>query len=159
MKLFIKKIIIFSLFLVTHIPLLSYATNWPIFSSPDKKFLLSNNYIDTAHCPYGQGKLVPTVSINIHDSLCSTYCPISWVWVGNSDGICHDLTTSFEMKGYEIAHYDDNEGTIYSVITAFYGEKNSDKSFFTFTFTTPEERWYCIEMNPEYHTLTCANDM
>lgn len=150
--------------LVCFMPGLGVAMLWPVFSPPTKRFLLNNDFIDTAHCPPGQGKLMDGIRINIHNSVCHTYCPVAWTWIGKSDGACHDLAKGFAFQKVEITHYPDNNdgddgNTLYSEVTAFYGEKGSDQSAFTFVFTAPKEHWYCMEMNPELHLLTCANDM
>lgn len=154
-----KQMIFFVVYLITNFPIVTHATLWPVFSSPDIKFLLNNNYIDTTSCPRGQGKLIPNSFINIHDSLCKTFCPPSWIWYGSNDQTCHDLSKSFELQNYRIDHVNDDEGTLYSQITASYGEKNSNQAIFQFVFTSSKERWFCIEMDAEIHNLTCANDM
>lgn len=160
MQLRLKKLALCSLFTLVLVSVQSRASVWPVFLSPDQTFLFNNNDIDTRNCPAGEGKLVPKLSINIHQSLCKTYCPRSWRWVGKSDESCHDLKTGFNFQSYEVAQYRGKDGTtLYSVVTAFYGEKGSDKPFFTFRFTSPKQHWYCYDEANEIHTVTCANDI
>ncbi|RDI37593.1 hypothetical protein [Aquicella lusitana] len=139
---------------------IAYATSWPIFLPPDRALLLRQNLVDTAHCPPGQGKLRPEATVNIHDQLCKSYCSDNWAWTGKTDETCHDLANAFNFQRYSIHHHRDNNGTVsYSVVTAFYGEKEAADPSFTFTFRAPEQHWYCYEMNPDTHALICGNDI
>lgn len=140
------------------------ATQWPVFSSPDVESLVANHYIDTKHCPAGQGKINGGTVIEV-GKLCGTYCPSAWVWQVNSDGTCHDLATGFAFQGYDIIHHPDDEShdqdgnTLYSVVTAQYGEADSEQPAFELVFTAPKEHWYCMRLDQNTRAVTCANDI
>lgn len=148
-------------FLGCFFPLLSFAASWPVFSPPDAAFLIRNNLIDTSQCPRGQGKLVPNVVINIHEQLCRTFCPESWLWKGWSDGKCHDLESDLKFQSYDIVHYRKKDGTTsYSKVVAKFGSAGSSRSAFKFTVKTiPGEFWYCVQANRSIPNITCANDI
>jgi hypothetical protein len=147
--------------LLTVFPTCLFAYSWPVFSPPNKALLLDTNKIDMSHCPPGQGKLKQNSSINIHEHLCRTFCLETWNWTAISDNSCHDLASEFEFQKYDFVYYPKNTGTTsYSEITASYGKKNSDKPAFKFVFrSAPGEHWYCIQQDPELHTIICANDI
>src|SRR5207249_4371657 len=64
-----EKLVLFIVITVLSISPLAYAKAWPVFSSPNQSFLLQNGYIDTLHCPPGQGKLSANARIQIQ-----TFC-------------------------------------------------------------------------------------
>lgn len=128
---------------------------WPEFFPPDKELLLG--LLTQSQCPSGQAKLASTVSVNIRQYLCKTFCPASWTWVTNSDEQCHDLA-DFNFKEYEITYYRDEDGTVdYSLIKALYGSIVNPTLFLI--ATPPGEHWYCYEINPDMHLISCANDI
>ncbi|MBX3709542.1 MAG: hypothetical protein KF702_07305, partial [Gammaproteobacteria bacterium] len=137
-----------------------FGVRWPVFLAPDKEFLLKQNYIDTSQCPPGEGKLNPSIVLNISQFFCKTFCPSKWSWIVNSDNKCHHLSTDFIFKNYVIEYIFNQDGTVnYSLVTAAYGRENSPTSFFTFKFMTPVgEYWGCFEMNPALHFISCTND-
>ena len=155
-----KKMALIVLFVLNVVPVLAYAMLWPVVLPPNERLLLNRGDIDRDHCPRNQGKLGADIKINIRESLCVTYCPESWTWEGSSDGACLDLSKDFTLQGYDIKHYkDDNDDTLYSVVTAFYGEKDSAQHAFQFVFTTPKEHWFCYAEENELHTVMCGNDI
>jgi hypothetical protein len=127
--------------------------------APDKSILLDQ--IDTNGCSKGKARVKNGTSINIHQFLCKTFCPSEWIWVSSSDETCLDLNSNFELQNYHISHIkDENGNTNYSIITASYGQLNSNIASFKFIFTTqPNMNWYCYEMNTQLHSITCANDV
>jgi hypothetical protein len=144
----LKNLIAYSFLLL---PSFSYA-GWPLFAAPDQQFLLANNYLTEKQCSPGKVRLVPHPVIPIKQTLCKSFCPDEWVWMGENDSQCHELV-DIAFQKYEITHVNQQDGTTsYSVITASYGA-------FKFTFTSkPGEHWYCIEGNPDLHFVMCAND-
>ena len=86
----------------------AYAS-WPVFAAPDANFLVRNNYITTAGCPAGQGKLLANTMFNIHANLCKTFCPEDWAWLAQSDDQCHDLKNGFQFKQFNIEHIADEK--------------------------------------------------
>lgn len=158
MHVLFKKLILFTLIFFMF-SLKTYATSWPLFVSADKKFLLDHDLIEIKNCPKGQGKLREDIVLQIAEFFCRTYCPNEWNWIAKHDQRCHDLSTDFNFKRYEIKTYQDSHGhgtTLFSKVTAIYGNTNQDT--FKLTFKTPKENWYCYEMNPESHFITCAQD-
>lgn len=155
--------LVLCLFFLLYIQSMSvHANSWPAFFIPNDTYLLSKNYIETRDCPDGQGRIAPGTVVDMRD--CGPYCPKSWNWIAKSDGMCRDLSTGFKLMDYNIIHHpdphnDDDANTLYSVVTARYGENNEEESSMELVFTTPKEHWYCIVMNPELHIITCANDM
>jgi len=156
----IKNRFVFLIFVTLNLfSITTFASAWPVFLPPDKALLLDQNAIDTSRCPPGEGRLIASFSINIHQSLCKTFCPDSWTWIAKSDETCHKLATDFTFQRYEIDHYHDQDGmTSYSIVTASFGKKEDAQSAFKFIFITPEEHWYCYEMNSDLHLVSCAND-
>ncbi len=156
------KKIRFLLFLLLNVSSSSvFATNWPIFIAPDMSFLLQHDHIETKNCPVGEGKLLANVMINIKQFLCKNFCPGIWNWISASDEKCHPLATDFLFNGYDIFNYYNKNGTSnFSVITASYGKINTRETNFKFVFTSlPGDFWQCYELNPQRHSLSCANDI
>jgi hypothetical protein len=164
MKMTLQVGIIYLAFLLSTLSASSaHASRWPSFLVPDETFLISNNHIETRHCPEGQGRAHPGTEISVK-ALCRSYCPPSWVWQIKSDGACHDLASGFTFQGYDVVHHpddqdDDDGSTLYSVITARYGEKGSDAANMELVFTTPKEHWYCAKDHPDSEAISCANDI
>lgn len=146
-------------FLLLPFPVLA---SWPIFSPPTFTFLWDNNLIDTASCPIGQGKIYAGLSLNMSEHFCRRFCPDTWEWIVNSDNQCHDLN-EFNFQHYTFDYHWQGSGeteTLYTVVTAYYGNAESNKSHISFTFTSEKnDHWQCSEMSKEYHTVICANDM
>ena len=160
MRRYLKKCIVSFFIALPLPPCLVYANMWPVFGAPNKAFLLDHQQIEMSQCPPGQGRLKPQSMINIHQECCKTYCPDSWTWISISDNKCHRLTNNFGLQSYAIEHHTGEDGsTLYSSVTAYYGDKNSDGHTFKLVFTTPKEHWYCYENNPELHLIICANDI
>jgi hypothetical protein len=133
--------------------------SWPRFLAPDFDFLLKENYIDMASCPFGKGRMLNNIRIPIN-KLCTTFCPDNWYYLVHSDEQCLTLyAIEFNFQNYNISHFHDNQGnTIYTKIEAYYG-KTPNAPAFTMTFTTPKDYWYCYESQPATHTISCANDI
>lgn len=136
-------------------------TRWPEFIAPDKTFLLSHGFIDTASCPSGSGKLIQSAVINIRDDLCKTFCPGYWHWMGSSTGECYDLTTQFEFQRYEIQSITDADGVInYTIITALYGDNKQETYSFALTImTVAGEHWLCSKVHAATNAIMCTNDI
>ncbi len=158
MPYFLKKIFFF--FVLSHIITPSYANQWPVFFTPDKAFLLNHHYIDTVHCPPGEGKLIPNSHVNIKKNLCQTFCPEEWNWISSSDQACHPIETDFSLQQLEFIYFPDEENTTsHSLAIASYGKKN-EKTIFKFVMQTDvNQHWYCIETTPGSSVVTCANDV
>jgi hypothetical protein len=118
--------------------------------------------IDTAGCPTGQGKIKPNLKLNIQQHFCRRYCPSTWEWKLVDDKTCHPLS-DFDFQRYEfnyVRHGSDENETLYTELTAYYGKVGSRQPTFKFTFTSEKDNhWRCSEMNPEMHSVICANDM
>lgn len=144
-------------------PITTHATSWPSFKAPTLGFLVDNNLIDTASCPAGEGRIVPNLSLNMQRYFCGRFCPGSWEWILHDNQQCHSLTEDFNFQRYEFEYvkngHDENE-TLYTTTTAYYGKAGDTKPAFTFTFTSEKDNhWQCTEWSAEYHTVICANDM
>ena|SRR5579862_328052 len=138
----------------------THGSSWPIFTAPDLAFLMQHSYINTKNCPLGEGRVSANLLINIKQFLCKNFCPGIWNWVSVSEEKCHDLFSSFTLKGYEIFNHYDNGVANFSVIMASYGKSNSEEAAFRFVFTSlPGDSWQCYELNPETHTISCSNDI
>lgn len=145
------------------LPAITHATSWPIFKSPTLKFLQDNNLIDTTSCPAGEGRISPKLVLNMQRYFCGRFCPGGWEWVLVDDQQCHSLAEDFNFQGYQFEYvkngHDENE-TLYTTTTAFYGKSGDMKPVFAFTFTSEKDNhWQCVELSAEYHTVICANDM
>lgn len=144
------------------LPAISYATSWPTFKSPSLTFLEDNNLIDTTNCPSGEGRISPDLVLNIERYFCGRFCPGNWAWTLSDDGQCHSLADAFTFLRYQFDYFRSGEyedEKFYTKVTAYYGNSNDGKSTFTFTFISEKDNhWQCVEMNPEYHTIICAND-
>ena len=139
---------------------LAIATTWPIFLSPDKNFLKERGIIIPNSCPTGEGRIIPYALINIQRSLCKTFCPDNWYFIGSDDRTCHSLSSGFEFQRYKfIYNRDENGATLGTKIVALYGERVGGIEF-SFIYTSPEnEHWYCYEVDTSSHAITCANDI
>lgn len=157
-----EKMNAFVLCFLLLLPFSTYASGWPSFALPDGNFLIDKQYVETQSCPPGQGKAVDGAIIDMQE-LCRGYCPTAWKWVIKSDGQCRNLN-NFILQKYEITHYPDddnnNNGTVlYSQVNAFYGQKNGNQSPLQLVFISPKEHWYCVQLDPAFPVITCANDM
>lgn len=140
----------------------TYAAGWPAFSLPDDNFLIDKQYVKTGSCPPGQGQAIDGTIIDMQ-GLCKGFCPETWTWTMKSDGQCRELT-EFVLQRHEITHYPDddngNDGTVlYSEINVFYGKKDAHPHALQLVFTAPKEHWYCVQLEPQFPIITCANDM
>lgn len=142
---------------------MAHATSWPTFTPPSLSFLMNNNMINTADCPAGEGKITPKLALNIQRYFCRLNCPSIWEWKLADDQSCHPINTDFNFQRYEFNYTRQGEGeneTLYTEITAFYGKIDSNEPTFKFTFISQkDDHWQCIEMNPELHSVICADDM
>lgn len=157
---FLSLLIIFtSIFFIST----AQAFFWPIFTPPTLDFLMKNDMVDTASCPAGEGKIKPSLVINIQKYLCRKACSPQWEWIANDQQSCHSLSHDFNFLGYEFNYVRDNSSdieTLYTTITAKYGNPNSAQPAFTFKFTSEKnDHWQCSEMSSEYHTVICSNDL
>ncbi len=139
-------------YFIFFIPIISFA-QWPTFATPDKDFLIKNHFLVFDGCSKGKAKILP-LKINIHKDRCKTFCPTDWSWILKDDGRCHDLSKDFDFLNFTISHTrEDNGNTNNSTVIAQFGD-------FKFMFeSTPHQAWYCVEANPEMHTIMCANDV
>jgi hypothetical protein len=116
------------------LPLTSHATAWPIFKAPTLTFLQDNNLIDTAACPAGEGRISPNL-----------------------------LLKDFNFQRYDFQYVKnghDEDETLYTTTTAYYGKAGDTKPVFAFTFTSEkDDHWQCSELSAEYNTVICANDI
>lgn len=139
-----------------------HANSWPMFSLPTEAFLLEKGYIETRGCPAGQGKVVDGTVMSMQP-LCGTYCPRDWVLVAKSDEKCREVGKGFALQGHEIIHYpdednNDNGTVLYSEVSVFYGDKDASEHALQLVFTSPKEHWYCVQLDPHFPVITCAND-
>lgn len=137
------------------------ASSWPVFVPPDKELLSSLGYLDSNSCPSGQARISANGKINIRSNLCKTFCPATWNWQLFADNACHELATEFEFQKYEISRQPgDNEETLYSIVTAYYGKSTAAEPSFKIEFQSErDDHWYCMETRYEKHGIICANDV
>lgn len=132
--------------------------NWPVFIIPDLNYLLSHNILTSDNCPAGMVRASSIAYCAVGD-LCRSYCPETWTWTISGESNCFELS-SFVLLNTAINYVNDNNGTtIYSNVTASYGDANTLQTELTLNFITPKENWFCIIQNPELHAITCANDI
>lgn len=140
--------------LFTIFPLIAVAA-WPMFAVPSVVELQNALIFDTADCESGFGKVHQGAYLALN-KFTNNFCPSSWQWHIANDTQCINLKTLTYLN-YAIEHVVINSVTEKSIVTAYYGV--TGVPLFSLRFSTPNEHWYCCELNQNPARVSCANDM